>query len=242
VIESAFRWVVVAAVVLLCGSPASGKSAPASRSADAEAALGDIHGVFAWTTPDATRVNLLMTVAPFASSTTFFAPGTQYVFHVSAYPAFRQEAVAATNVICQFYSSTDIECWVGNSYVRGNATSTTGLVSNNGLIKVFAGRRSDPLAFNATGFEAAMQLLREFPPSTSGPTCSPVPPPDAARIVARLAGQPLPNLAAGDDASVGQDPYAASNVLALVLQVDKRLLGVTSGAPLISVWGSTHRQ
>ena len=123
--------------------------------------LAQIHGVYAWMSPDATRANLLMTIAATDASATTFADDVQYVFHVSTYESFAQPPVATTNVICQFANAGDLECWVGASYVRGNPSSTTGLVSENLLIRIFAGRRSDPMAFNRDGFEEAMRRLRE---------------------------------------------------------------------------------
>lgn len=196
--------------------------------------LAQIHGVYAWMSPDATRANLLMTIAATDASATTFADDVQYVFHVSTYESFAQPPVTTTNVICQFANAGDLECWVGASYVRGNPSSTTGLVSENLLIRIFAGRRSDPMAFNRDGFDEAMRRLREAAGGLAG-ACPALPPAGATQIVEQLALAP-------DGAGPARDAYAASNVLALTIQVDKRLLGATSRASLISVWGSTHRR
>ena len=48
----------------------------------------DINDVFAWMSPDAARVYLVMTVFPFATAEARFSDSVQYVFHTSSASAF----------------------------------------------------------------------------------------------------------------------------------------------------------
>ena len=52
----------------------------------------DIAGLFAWTDSDAERVNLIMTVHPFAGPDAAFSDAIQYVFHINSSEGFGGEA------------------------------------------------------------------------------------------------------------------------------------------------------
>lgn len=209
----------------------SSSAAPGSRAVDER--LGDIQSLYAWMDADATHVNLVMTLSPFDDGTATFGPGFQYVFHIGVHSSPSTPSIEDEMVLCQFLGATEIECWVGNTYLRGNPSLTDGLTSDNGLVRVFAGRRSDPFFFNESGFENARAQLRTFLPPTLPPAddaeCPAIAPAAAAGILAKLRTPPV-------------DRFADTNVLALVMIIDKRNLGVLPVTPLLSVWGSTHRQ
>jgi hypothetical protein len=224
------------------GAPARPAAAPAeasgsrprgAASADPRAVddrLGDIQSLYAWMDADATHLNLVMTVSPFDDGTTAFGPGFQYVFHVGVHdslgsPSLKEDVL----ILCQFPGATEIECWVGNTYLRGTPSLTDGLYSDNRMVRVFAGRRSDPFFFNGAGFENARAQLRTYLPPPGQVRCPQIPAAEAAAIRAKLRTPPT-------------DRFADTNVLALVLTIDKRSLGILSSIPLLSVWGSTHRQ
>lgn len=224
-------------------SSASGGHRPAAELAEAPA-LGDIQSVYAWMTPDASRVNLVMTVSPFDDGTVGFGPDFQYVFHVAPHRALDlapepippkddddEPKPSETDIICQFPKRNEIQCWVGTFYVHGNPSNTSGLTRDNDTrVRIFAGRRSDPFFFNEAGFEAGMAMLRPYASASATPQCPAIPPTNARAIQTRL-GSPINN-----------DRFVDTNVLALVISVEKRLLNITSRASLLSVWGSTHRR
>lgn len=198
-------------------SPARAAPAPPPPAAD-------IHNVYAWMTRDGRQVNLAMTLSPFDQGTEF-GGDTLYVFHVGTHELAAGPELSSTRIICRFRSKTDIECWIGARYLRGNPISGFG----NGDVQIFAGRRNDPFFHDLDGFENAaprMVLERQAPIGPAG--CRLVTPASAAAVLADLTGPPP------------VDRYEAENVLALVLQLRKSLLGVSSAATVVSIWASTH--
>lgn len=217
--------------------------------------MADITDVFAWMSPDASKVNLVMDVSPGDDGTHHFDGSVQYVFHVTSRPGPVDTAffMAGTEskVICTFASDTSIQCWVrGNGmtkeYVAGDPSSTTGLTSADGKVKVFAGTRSDPFFFNFAGFADAVTAVEaNFSalvglanvagcPDLSGSNVA-----TAQAVLGLLKedaqGANAPAICPGDNA----DCFIHFNVKAIVIQVDKSLLNDGSNT-LLSVWGSTH--
>lgn len=222
--------------------------------------VADINDVYAWMTPDAAKVNLVMTVSPVDDGTRHFGPTRQYVFHVNSQPMFALGAgQTETKVICTFASDTSVQCWVGSSgYVTGDPSATTGLASADGKIKVFAGRRADPFFFNLLGFKEAVSYVVANIATlggligTSADGCpnlggSPATIAVAKAIGARLGGSGANGanggMCTGDGTATPScgtpsDFFANKNVLAISLQIDKTLLN--AGGPVLSVWASTH--
>ncbi|MEZ4364871.1 MAG: DUF4331 family protein [Kofleriaceae bacterium] len=195
-------------------------------------AAADINDVYAWTSADASKLNLVMTVQPFAAASATFSPNVQYAFHVTSQAGY---GMAATNVdvICEFASATSVQCWVGaDGYVTGDPSATTGLTSADGKIKVFAGQRNDPFFFNLGGFVATVDLVKA---AAGGLTFDPAncPNVDAATSMA-LVGQ----LQSDPGGGAATDDFAGANVAALVIQLDKTL--VNAGGPILGVYASTH--
>jgi hypothetical protein len=189
----------------------------------------DIGDVFAWMSADATQLNLAMTVYPSAPMGTQFSTTVEYVFHLASLAAYGATDVATLDVICVFDAPTQIQCWAGNAvYLAGDPTPTTGLATNDGHLRVFAGLRDEPEFFNRSGFTTFVNAI-------VGAAGMGVLNPDAAGC---------PSLSAGASAqlvnilSTGSDAFAGTNTLALVVSLDKTL--ATAGGPIVSVWGSTH--
>ena len=181
----------------------------------------DIADLFAWTTSDADRINLVLTIPAAA-----FSDAVQYAFRIESSEAYGQAGVV-TDVICTFNALQRVECWVGDDdYVTGDASSETGLSSDSGLVKVFAGPRDDPFFFNSTGFNAVRTTVRDAAHALTfdGAGC-PVLDADTSQSL-------LAQLATGTNTFVG-------SILALVLQIDQRL--INEGGDIVAVWGSTHR-
>lgn len=182
----------------------------------------DIADIFAWTTPDAQNVNLVLTLPAAA-----FSDAVQYAFRIESAPAFGQAGVS-TDIICTFDAAQAVQCWAGDDdYVTGDASSEMGLVSGTGRMRVFTGPRNDPFFFNSTGFNTARQTIIGAAPSLTfdGAGCPVL---DAATSQALIT-----------QLSTGGDAFALGTVLALVVQVDRSL--VTAGGDVVAVWGSTHR-
>jgi hypothetical protein len=212
--------------------------------------MADINDVFAWMTSDGAKVNLAMTVSPADDGTHAFGPSVQYVFHVSEYAGATNEAAFAAQgtehkVICTFASNTSAKCWITQGanvedYVTGDPTSTTGLTSADGKVRLFAGRRSDPFFFNLGGFLTADAVVKANAGAftdANGDGCPDVPATTAGAL--RMALVSPPATAQGPCAANQADCFANFNVMAIVLQVDKSLF-LSGTNHLLSVWGSTH--
>lgn len=212
-------------------------------------AMADINDVYTWNTADGTHVNLAMTVSPGDDGTRHFGPSVQYVFHVSSHPGVDNMHAFGTpgtesKVICTFTSDTAGECWVvlGSTvkdYVKGDFSSTSGVTSTDGKVKVFAGRRGDPFFFNLAGFHAAQHAIEMGPvPAGDAAHCPALPAINAAGLRTLLGT----TQAADPDALCAPnqaDCFLHFDVMAIVVQVDKTLL-LQNTDKLLSVWGSSH--
>ena len=182
----------------------------------------DLADIFAWTTSDARQINLVLTIPAAA-----FSDAVQYAFRIESSEAYG-EAGVSTDVICTFDASQAVQCWVGEEdYVAGDASAETGLVSDTGRIRVFAGERDDPFFFNNGGFNATLDIVRGAAPSLDfdGAGCPILDSDTSNALLTQLA--------------TGGDGFALGSVQALVLQIDRNLL--TAGGDIVAVWGSTHR-
>ena len=222
---SALAVALFAAPLALAADHQDGPAATAEPAAD-------ITDVFAWMSPDASMVNLVMDVFPFAGGTPQFSNAVQYVFHTSSRASFGAAVGGTVNVICTFDTSQNISCWAGDEYVTGNASSTTGLSSASGKLKVFAGMRNDPFFFNLDGFKATAADVTAVKGSlTFDPNgCPMLDGPTSTALVTQLKSAP--------DGGPPQDHFLGANLLSLVVQLDKSIL--TAGGPLVSVWAATH--
>ncbi len=181
----------------------------------------DITDIFAWMTPSATEVNLILAVPAAA-----FSDAVDYVFHVESSEAY---GVAGTqvDVICEFAVDQSIQCWVGTAdYLEGDASDPAGLRSRAGRMLAFVGQRNDPFFFNSTGFRNTLNTVAGAAPSLSFDP----------------AGCPILDQATSNalitQLSTGGDAFALGSVQALVLQIDKAL--IAPGGDTIAVWGATH--
>src|SRR5437762_3343648 len=73
----------------------------------------DVTDVFAWTSSDGARVNLVMNVFPAAAASSKFSNTVQYVFHTSSRAAFGDTAKGTLDIICTFDAAQAISCWAG---------------------------------------------------------------------------------------------------------------------------------
>jgi hypothetical protein len=204
--------------------------------------MADITDVYAWNTADAMKVNLVMAVSPGDPGTRHFDNTVQYVFHVSSAASIADTNRTETKVICTFESDTDAQCWIGDKdYVHGDPSGASGMSSEDGKVKVWAGRRADPFFFNLNGFTDTVATVEG---AAGGLTF------DAAGCPTIDAGTGLllrNTLQEGPRGANSHPPCSGSStncfqdldVMAIVLQVDKTLLNDGTNK-VLAVWGSTH--
>ena len=114
--------------------------------ADPAADIGDI---FAWTSSDGKRLNLVMDIVAHQ-----FSDRLQYVFHVDSGKSFGK-TTATTLIVCRFDVAGVAECWVGDvDYVHGDASNVSGIEGKNRRFRLFAGLRDDPFFNNVKGTRA----------------------------------------------------------------------------------------
>ena len=124
----------------------------------------DITDVFAWTSPDARRVNLVMDLVRNATSASRFSDGVQYAFHTTSRAGFGAQPSEEVDVVCVFNRAQRIRCWVGQdeharAQVAGHAGRSQGISSPDGRLRVFAGLREDPFFFNLAGFRETARIV-----------------------------------------------------------------------------------
>jgi hypothetical protein len=208
-------------------------SVRAADHADGPAAIADptsdVDDVYAWMSPDAADLNLVMTIGKDVPRSFQLSDKVQYVFHTTSRSAFGAAAGAEYNIICEADASTQIRCWVGNDeFVGGDASSTQGLESKDGKVKIFAGVRNDPFFFNLTGLKNVEEIVGNAAPSLS---FDPAGCPKLDSATSNLLVNTL---------KTGKDDFLDFSAFALVVQLDKGL--VTKNGPIVSVWVSTHRK
>jgi hypothetical protein len=193
--------------------------------ADPAADIGDI---YAWTSSDGRRLNLVMDIVAHQ-----FSDQLEYVFHVDSGERFGK-TTATTLILCRFDTAQTAECWVGNAdYARGNASNPAGIEGENHRFRIFAGLRDDPFFNNVKGTREAYDvagaaLQNGMRADAAG--CSQFDQATSQKILntwRHTSGGPALNFLAGWQAS------------SLVLSIDLDL--VAKGGRLLAVWGAVHR-
>ena len=195
---------------------------------------GDLTGLYAWTSADGKKLDLVMPWAPDSGPSTRFSDAVQWVFRVASRPAANAPDGAEVVILCTFDVGQKVSCWAGDEYLTGDASGVAGLASPSGRLRVFAGLRNDPFFFNLTGFKAASEraatALKTATRDAAG--CPSIDAPTRAEITGLLK--------TGRGGATPRDDFARQNVLALVVEVDLSL--VTRGGPLVAVTASTHKR
>jgi len=193
--------------------------------ADPAADIGDM---FAWTSSDGRRLNLVMDIVAHQ-----FSNRLQYVFHVDSGTKFGT-TTSSMMIVCRFDVANNVECWAGNKdYVRGDAHNTDGLESENHKFRIFAGLRDDPFFNNVKGtreaYGVAGAALQHGTP-VDGAGCPAFDLATAKSILdtwRHTSGGPATNFLAGWKTS------------AIVVSIDLDM--VTAGGKFVAVWGTVHR-
>ena len=218
-------WALTALVGTLgaCESRASDHLDSPSVIANPQADIGDL---FAWTSYDARRLNLVMTIVGKS-----FSDRIQYTFHIDSGHKFGK-TTDTTLIVCKFPKPGVTECNVGAAdSASGDASRIEGIRGRHGRFRVFAGLRDDPFFNNVKGTRAAYQVaataLRNGTPVDAA-GCPSFDAATSAEIYKQWGhtdGGPATNFLAGWTSS------------AIVISVDLPL--VTHGGKLVAVWATT---
>lgn len=206
--------------------------------------MADITDVYAWNTSDKAKLNLIMAVSPGDPGTRHFDNTVQYVFHVSSTSSIDSQTRTETKVICTFASDTDAQCWVGDKdYVHGDPSNESGMTSDDGKVKVFAGRRADPFFFNLNGFKAVTEYVGANAGSlmTDNAGCPQLIAAQGSALRAMLTEGPQGSGSGNHAPCSGSSAncFEDLDVMAIVVQVDLTLLNEGTNK-VLAVWGSTH--
>lgn len=121
--------------------------------ADPSADIGDL---YAWTSPDGRRLNLVLDIVGGK-----FSDQLQYVFHVDSGKQLGKTR-ATTSILCRFDVANAVECWAGTAdHLRGDAGSPAGIEGTHRRFRVFAGLRDDPFFNNVKGTRHAYEAVAE---------------------------------------------------------------------------------
>lgn len=193
--------------------------------ADPAADIGDL---YAWTSADGRRLNMVMTVVAHR-----FSDRLQYVFHVGSGSRFG-ETTAATSIICRFDESNAVECWLGEAdYASGDASGPAGLESRRRRFRVFAGLRDDPFFNNVKGTRAALNVAAAA--LQRGASVDGAGYPDFDERTSRAILEQWRTT----DGGPGTNFLAGWQCSALVISVD--LDAVDAGGKQLAVWSAVHR-
>jgi len=214
----------------------------------------DITDVYAWTSSDGARVNLIMNVQGAntgATATTRFSNSALYVFRMRSQAAFNSTSGTSGTIVCSFGAGTPqtFQCWgPNNEYVTGSTGTTAGTTSTSGRLRVAALLREDAFPFNIRGFRATAALVNgaitagAFTPDAAG--CLPIDAATSAGLVGSLRSDGAGGAGRDDFGVGGASPPQSGvitngNVLSIVVSVDRTL--INAGGPILRVWGSTNR-
>jgi hypothetical protein len=220
------RW----AVVLALASVTAGSAAYASDHLDTPTVIADpradIGDVYAWMSPDARQLNLVMTIVGHS-----FSDKLQYVFHVDSGVRFGTTGTT-TSIVCRFPAGKELECQVGDAdYARGNASTPAGLQGHNHRFRVFAGLRDDPFFNNVRGTRAAYEkasLALRNGAAANAAGCPNFDAPTSRAILDEWRHT---------DGGPGTNFLAGWTPASIVISVDREVL--TRGGGMLAVWGAT---
>ena len=223
-------------VALLGGALLALEAPPDARASDhldsptvTQDPAADIGDLFAWTSPDGKRLNLVMTIVGHR-----FSDQVQYVFHVDSGPQFGA-TTTSTVILCRFDTAGVAECWAGDAdYLHGDASNPAGLEGQNRRFRVFAGLRDDPFFNNVRGSRTGLNTAGAALKGTGVVDVDKAGCPTFDEATSRTIldqwrhteGGPPKNFLAGWTAS------------SLVVSVDMDVVG--AGGKFLAVWAGTY--
>jgi Domain of unknown function (DUF4331) len=205
---------VLASAWIAAGSPSFASDHLDTRTVieDPRADIGDL---YAWTSYDAKRLNLVMAMVGHT-----FSPDLQYVFHIDSGKAFGKTTVTVS-IVCEAPAADAVYCYTGNvDSSQGDA------------IRVFAGLRDDPFFNNVKGSRAAYQKAAAAMKNGATPDAAGCPRFDADTSKAILNEWQHTDGGPAKNFLIGWTPAS------LVVSVDLNL--VNKGGSMLAVWGVTR--
>jgi hypothetical protein len=186
----------------------------------------DIADIYAWTSPDGRRLNLIMTIQGHT-----FSDKVQYTLHVDSGKTFESTS-ASTSIVCRFAAANSANCKVGDAdSASGDPTDPKGLEGRNHRFRVYAALRDDPFYNNVKGLIGAYQTANtaiKNGAAVDAAGCAHLDDSTVKTIVDQMGhteGGPAQNL------------LYNWTVSAIVISVN--LDAVSKGGRLLAVWGST---
>jgi len=184
----------------------------------------DIGDLYAWTSVDGKKLNLVLTIVGGK-----FSDHVRYEFHVDSGKSLGKTTVAVA-ISCEFNSAFAPDCRLGEvDRARGDASGEAGLDSEHRRLRVFAGLRDDPFFNNVRGTRAA--LIAAGAAMAARPKHGGCP-----RLDAATSARILDEWRHTDDRA-GTNFLAGWTTAALVVEVD--LDAVNAGGELLGVWATT---
>jgi hypothetical protein len=186
----------------------------------------DIGDVYAWTSPEGRRLNLVMTIQGHS-----FSDKVQYVFHVDSGKVFGHTS-ASTSIACHFAAATAVTCNIGDvDHASGDPTNPAGLESEKRRFRVYAALRDDPFYNNVKGLLGAYQTASAAIKSGAAV--------DAAGCAHfdETTADAIRDQMRHTDGGPAQNLLANWTVSAIVISVD--LGAVSKGGKQLAVWGTT---
>jgi hypothetical protein len=191
--------------------------------ANPEANIGDL---YAWMSPDAQRLNLVMDIVGHS-----FSDKLTYTFHIDSGAEFGRTTASAT-IVCRFPAPHEADCKLGDAdRARGDAGDLAGLVSRRGDFRVFAGLRDDPFFNNVTGTRAAYKVA--IAALANGAQRDAAGCPQFDRATADKIGYEWRHTSGGPATNF----LARWTTSALVISVKTKM--VAKGGKLLAVWAAT---
>ena len=196
----------------------------------------EITNIYAWL-QNKDRVNLIMNVHPNATTSSQFSESVSYVFHVNSSSSYGGTQTKK-RIVCQFDSEQKVSCLLETSTLIANvdASAELGATNDDGSFRIFTGLRNDPHYLDEQNFNLARTYVRDNIGSftVDSANC-----PDLSSMVRSTAVNTLTGSAGGEVGTntPGSDSFVNANVLSIVIQINKELLG---SGEILGVWGSTH--
>jgi hypothetical protein len=214
----------LACTLLATGTHASDHLDSPTVTSDATADIGDF---YAWMSPDAKRLNLVMTIVGAS-----FSDRIDYVFHIDS-----GNAAGGTNsslsLRCRFAASGTIDCRLGEmDRATGDASHMPGITGEHKRFRVFADLRDDPFFNNVRGSRAALNVAGAA--MTAG-------------VAKDAGGCPRFNASTSakivdewrhTDGKVGTNFLAGWKIAAIIIEVDVK--AASAGGPKLGLWATTE--
>jgi hypothetical protein len=186
----------------------------------------DIGDLYAWTSSDGKRLNLVMTIVGGK-----FSDHVRYEFHIDSAKSLGGTSTTPS-ISCEFNSAFAPDCRVGDvDRARGDASGEAGLDGERHRFRVFAGLRDDPFFNNVRGTRAALNVAAAALAAGAlkdGGGC----PRFDARTSARILDEWRHT-----EGHAGSNLLAGWTTAALVIEIDLDV--VNGGGPLLGVWATT---